>query len=469
MSITSLLFLFIFLLLSLVIYYISSDRVKEYVLLGISLLFYAIGSIEYLFLFMIAVAVTVIIGRTIDRCNKLILKRILLILGIAANAGMLLYFKYTNFALTTWGQITSTEVTLKEIMLPLGISFFTFKAISYLVDVYKGKAKLDKNPVHDALYLSFFAQIQSGPITRYDSMSKTDEDKKELFCDGVMRFAIGFNKKVLIANVLSNISTDVFGTSIDTFSTSFAWLGSICYSLQLFFDFAGYSDMAIGISEMFGYKCMENFNYPYMTESVAKFWRRWHISLSEWFRDYVYFPMGGSRTKRKWQVYINLLVVWLLTGIWHGAAWNFIVWGLAYFVVISFERLTGLPQRFKSLAGKTIYRILALLFINFNWVLFNSANISDGLEYIKSMVVYRSNELTVNRTLFLLNDYAVFIIIALILCFPVVPWLEKRLAGKKVLSRIFETAEIIVIAAAFVLAISFVVAGQNNPFAYANF
>ena len=469
MSITSLLFLFIFLPLSLVIYYISSDRVKEYVLLGISLLFYAMGSIEYLFLFMIAVAVTVIIGRTIDRCNKLIHKRILLILGIAANAGMLLYFKYTNFALTTWGQITSTEVTLKEIMLPLGISFFTFKAISYLVDVYKGKAKLDKNPVHDALYLSFFAQIQSGPITRYDSMSKTDEDKKELFCDGVMRFVIGFNKKVLIANVLSNISTDVFGTSLDTFSTSFAWLGSICYSLQLFFDFAGYSDMAIGISEMFGYKCMENFNYPYMTESVSKFWRRWHISLSEWFRDYVYFPIGGSRTKRKWQVYINLLVVWLLTGIWHGAAWNFIVWGLAYFVVISFERLTGLPQRFKSLAGKTIYRILALLFINFNWVLFNSANISDGLEYIKSMVVYRSNELTVNRTLFLLNDYAVFIVIALILCFPVVPWLEKRLAGKKVLSRIFETAEIIVIAAAFILAISFVVAGQNNPFAYANF
>lgn len=469
MSIASLLFLFVFLPLSLAIYYISNDRVKEYVLLVISLLFYAIGSVEYLLLFALAVSITVIIGRTINSCDNLFLKRLLLLFGIVINAGMLLYFKYTNFAITTWGQITSTEVELKEMLLPLGISFFTFKAISYLVDVYNGKAELDDNPVHDALYLSFFAQIQSGPITRYNSMSKNDINKSELFCDGVTRFVIGFNKKVLIANVLANITNEVFGASLDTFSTSYAWLGSICYSLQLFFDFAGYSDMAIGISEMFGYKCMENFNYPYMTESVSKFWRRWHISLSEWFRDYVYFPLGGSKTKNKWKVYFNLFVVWALTGIWHGAAWNFIAWGLGYFIVISFERLTGLPHKFKTAVGKTIYRILSLMFINFQWVLFNSTSIIDGLRFIKRMIVYRANDLASNRTLFLLKEYAFFIVIAVILCFPIVPWLEKKLSNNKVIYRVFEIAELFVIILAFAWAISFVVAGQNNPFAYANF
>ncbi len=284
MYITSLLFIFVFLPISLAIYYISNDRVKDYVLLGISLLFYAIGSVEYLLVFVIAVALTGVIGRVIDSSENPSVKRILLFLGIAVNAGMLLYFKLFAFAITRWGQQTVTEVTAKEMLLPLGISFFTFKAISYLVDVYKGKVELDENPFHDALYLSFFAQIQSGPITRYDSMNKIGVGKSGLFCDGVTRFLIGFNKKVLIANVLANITNEVFGASPDTFSTSYAWLGSLCYSLQLFFDFAGYSDMAIGISEMFGYKCMENFNYPYMTKSVSEFWRRWHISLGEWFR-----------------------------------------------------------------------------------------------------------------------------------------------------------------------------------------
>ena len=469
MSITSLLFLFVFLPLSLVIYYISNDRVKDYVLLGISILFYAIGSVEYLLLFSIAVAITVVIGRVMASCNTLFFKKTLLLLGIVLNVAMLLYFKYTNFAITTWGQITSTEVEIKETLLPLGISFFTFKAISYLVDVYKGQAELDDNPFHDALYLSFFAQIQSGPITRYNSMTKIGIDKSSLFYDGVTRFIIGFNKKVLIANVLANITNEVFGASLDAFSTSYAWLGSICYSLQLFFDFAGYSDMAIGISEMFGYKCMENFNYPYMTESVSKFWRRWHISLSEWFRDYVYFPLGGSKTKNKWQVYFNLFIVWALTGIWHGAAWSFIAWGLGYFAVISFERLTGLPQKFKTVVGKTIYRVMSLLFINFQWVLFNSASIVDGLRFIKRMIVYRANDLASSRALFLLKDYAFFIVIAVILCFPIVPWLERKLSNNKICYLVFEIAESIIIIFAFAWAISFVVAGQNNPFAYANF
>lgn len=469
MSITSLLFLFVFLPLSLGIYYISNDRFKEFVLLGISLIFYAIGSIDYILIFVVTIAVTVVIGRTIAFCNILILKKILLFLGVLFNGSILLYFKYINLLIKTWIQITTIEVDKYERILPLGISFFTFKAVSYLVDVYYGKAELDENPFHDALYLSFFSQIQSGPITRYNSMSTVDIGNTNLICDGVVRFIVGFNKKILLANVLSNITSEVFSTSLDKFSTPYAWLGSICYSLQLFFDFSGYSDMAIGISEMFGYRCIENFNYPYMTESVSKFWRRWHISLSEWFRDYVYIPLGGSKTQHKWKVYFNLLVVWLLTGIWHGATWNFLVWGLGYFVVISLERLSGFPKRIKTSFGKTCYRILTLIFINFQWVLFNSKSIIDGLRFIKRMVIYKSNDLATNRTLFLLKEYVVFIAIAIILCFPVIPWLEEKLSKNKIYYLFLEIVEIIVIVFAFVWALSFIVAGQNNPFAYANF
>jgi alginate O-acetyltransferase complex protein AlgI len=347
----------------------------------------------------------------------------------------------------------------------MGISFFTFKAISYLVDIYKGRAVLDANPVHDALYLSFFGQIQSGPLTRYQDMKKEDG----LFSDGVYRFVIGFNKKVLIANVLANITNEVFSNSFDNFSTSYAWLGAICYSLQLFFDFAGYSDMAIGISEMFGYKCMENFNFPYMTESVSRFWRRWHISLSQWFRDYIYIPMGGSRQRSQCRVYFNLLVVWALTGIWHGASWNFVVWGLGYFVLIAFEHATGFPEKFKPRFLKLIYRIFSLFFINFEWVLFRADDLATGLRFIKKMFICAANPLADVRTMFLIKDYLFFIVIAIILCFPVVSWMDNKLKNKKTAHAVYGAVIQILAIAAFIWAISFVVSGQNNPFAYANF
>ena len=299
MTITSLLFLFCFLPIVLAIYYIANDNAKECILLIASLIFYSIGSLRYLMLFIVVMALTIIIGRVMDLINSKALRRLLLVLGVIVNISVLGYYKYTDFAILTLNKIFDSSIELKELLLPLGISFFTFKAISYLVDVYKGKIELQKcSPLHDAFYLSFFAQVQSGPLTRYSGSFCVDRvERKAMFSDGVWRFLIGFNKKVLLANVLSNITTEIFSTEFENFSTAYAWLGSICYSLQLFYDFAGYSDMAIGISEMFGYKCMENFNYPYMTESVAKFWRRWHISLSEWFRDYIYIPLGADCPK----------------------------------------------------------------------------------------------------------------------------------------------------------------------------
>ena len=469
MSITSMLFVFLFLPLVIAIYHLSNESVREYVLFIISLVFYSLGSINYIFLFVISLAVTVLIGRTMANVEGDIKKRGLLVLGIVFNVAFLFYFKYFNFSIATWAQIMGNEVELKDRLLPLGISFYTFKAISYLADVYSGRAVLEDNPVHDLLYLSFFSQIQSGPITRYNNCKRTNDSMSEIFSDGAIRFMIGFNKKVLIANVLANITNEIFNAPFESFSTSYAWLGSICFSLQLFFDFAGYSDMAIGITEMFGYSCMENFNYPYMTESVSKFWRRWHISLSEWFRDYIYIPLGGSRCKSKVKIYFNLFVVWLLTGIWHGASWNFVIWGLGYFVLIAFERATDVPDRFRTNIGKVIYRVLSLLFINLQWVMFNSKDVIDGLRYIKRMIFYQNNDLTNVRVLFLLKDYAFFIILAIVLSFPIVPWIRKKLIDREAAFAAFEIVECIIIVAAFIWAISFVVAGQNNPFAYANF
>lgn len=469
MSMTSMLFLLLFLPLSLAIYYLSNETAKEYVLLFISLLFYSLCSIEYIILFITAIVITVIIGRLINFSGDKIIRKFLLITGVIINTALLFYYKYSDFALGIWGNIMGTEVQMKGLALPLGISFFTFKAISYLADVYKGNAALTDNPIHDALYLSFFPQIQSGPLTRYGDLTRKPEMKVQLFSDGVFRFLIGFSKKMLIANVLYKITAEIFNTPLENYSTLYAWLGSVCYSLQLFFDFAGYSDMAIGLSEMFGYPCMENFNYPYMTESVARFWRRWHISLGLWFRDYIYIPLGGSRNKEKCRVYFNLFVVWFLTGLWHGASWNFVVWGLGYFIAIAFERLTDLPGRLNHTWSRTIYRILALAVINFQWVLFNSKDLISGLRFIKRMIIYRPNTLADFRAVFLLKDYGFFIAAAILLCFPVVPWLRKKLSNNKTASAAFEFVLTVIIVAAFIWSVSFVVAGQNNPFVYANF
>ncbi len=469
MSMTSMLFLCLFLPLSLAVYYLSNTAIKEYVLLAVSLVFYSLCSIEYILLFIIAITLTVIIGRIISRSGNRNLKRFLIIVGIVINTSILVYYKYYDFALSTWGRITSNDIQIKGLALPLGISFFTFKAISYLVDVYKGTATLADNPIHDALYLSFFPQVQSGPLSRYDEMTHHTDINFRLFSDGVFRFLIGFCKKVLLSNVLSKITTEIFSTPFENYSMLLAWVGSICYSLQLLFDFSGYSDMAIGLSEMFGYSCRENFNYPYMTESVTKFWRRWHISLGQWFRDYIYIPMGGSRTNAKWRVYFNLLVVWILTGIWHGTTWNFVIWGLGYFMVIAFERLTNLPDRIKPKWGKAVYRVFTLLFINFQWVLFNSKDLLFGLRYIKRMIIYHPNELADFRAVFLLKDYWFFIVVAIVLCFPIVPWLDKKLQSRRILHTLFEVIISLIVVAGFVWSISFVVAGLNNPFAYANF
>ncbi|MCM1414992.1 MAG: hypothetical protein NC430_03590 [bacterium] len=274
-----------------------------------------------------------------------------------------------------------------------------------------------------------------------------------------------------MANTLSNITTEVFTSDLAEISSAYAWLGAVCYSLQIFYDFAGYSDMAIGISEMFGYTCTKNFDYPYMTKSISQFWRRWHITLGAWFRDYVYIPLGGSRNKCKWRNYLNLLVVWTLTGIWHGASWNFVVWGLGYFILISVEKMLKLPDRLKKKPVLLLYRIITLLFINFQWVLFGMERLEDGIQLIERMIIYSDNPLMDSRVIFLLSDYGWFIAAAILFCFPVIPWLENRLSqtDHAISHKIFDNSVAILTVVAFLWAVSFIVTGQNNPFVYANF
>ncbi len=475
MAYTDILFLFLFLPISLLLYYICKERLRKYVLLALSIVFYACGSFVHLALVLVSVGINILLGRAMDgQRERAALKKGILGIGVLYNVSILLYYKYTDFLLLTVGRVTGADVALKNLILPMGLSFLTFRAISYLADIYHGSIAPRGNMADGALYLLFFPQIQSGPLARYSDMQADGEApragflKTEGYSEGCYRFITGFNKKILLANTLSNITSETFAVGA-RMSTAYAWLGAVCYSLQLYFDFSGYSDMAIGVGMMLGYRCPENFRYPYMTESVSRFWRRWHITLGAWFRDYVYIPLGGSRAKKRSRCYLNLLAVWALTGLWHGASWNFLFWGLGYFLAIWFERVTGWPEKFRSKAGKCLYRAGVLLFINFQWVIFRAEGLREGLRYIRNMLLFAADPLADARAMFLLGDYLAFILAAVIFCFPVVPWLEKCLARRKATAAAWEMAVVLVNGFLLVWAVSFVVAGRNDPFVYANF
>lgn len=314
-----------------------------------------------------------------------------------------------------------------------------------------------------------FSQIQSGPISR---LADTRYDAGwTRFSSGMQRFVLGFCKKILLANVLGDIVDEVYASDMTLLSPSYGWLGAICFSLQLFYDFAGYSDMAIGITQMFGYECPENFDYPYMTHSISEFWRRWHMTLGSWFRDYIYIPLGGSRVDKKWKLYRNLFVVWLLTGLWHGASWNFVVWGLLYFVFIAFEKATNLPNRLPSRLLRAIYRLFCLGIINTLWVIFRSKDLAQAVVFLKHMFFMdNGNTLKNARAWFLLKDNVVFLLCALLFCTPVIPMVERKCkeAAKKGFE-IYQVCYLLILVALFLIALSYVISGSNNPFTYANF
>ena len=481
MSLTDSVFIFAFLPISLIGVFLP-HIVQRFFLLGLSLFFYACGSPDYFFLFICLVCVNTLLAYLISfnpaaGSQKTIRGRALLVLGILINVLVLFYYKYTAFTFTWINDIFHTDFEVPKLLLPLGISFFTFKSISLLADAYNGKICLKKDPSYVALYLSFFGQITSGPIARYNEFYQYDFGGKvdlKGFCDRFSRggylYLRGFCKKILLANTLSLIVTEIFSADPAEGSMPYLWLGAIAFSLQLYYDFSGYSDMAIGIGHMYGIHCEENFNYPYCSKSISEFWRRWHISLGTWFKNYIYFPMGGSRVGSKARLYFNLFIVWLLTGIWHGANWTFIFWGLAYFVFIAFEKGLDIPNRFRTKAGRAFYHLFTLLIVNFQWVIFNSESLSKGLRYILYMFRPGGSPLASARVLVLLQEYGLLLLAALLFTVPVIPWLKAFAARRgKAIRYTTEALMALALILLFIFAVSFVIAGQNNPFLYGNF
>lgn len=470
MVLSDLLFVFFFLPLALFIYHISILKIRPYILLLLSLLFYALGDMKYFSLMFFSLLVNVGIDFCLGRMVKKGPRLFLLVFGIVFNMIPLCCYKYSNFAILNINHLFHANIALHDILLPMGISVFTFKAISYLTDIYHGKIRT-ANPLYGALYLSFFGQIQSGPISRYDQMWAMDALKTgwSAFADGMYRFLQGFNKKILLANVLNHVTREIFGNITPDLAAPLAWLGAVCYCLELFFDFSGYSDMAIGIGQMFGIACPENFRYPYMARTISEFWRRWHITLGAWFRDYIYFPLGGSRVAGRWKICRNLLVVWILTGLWHGGSWNFILWGLINGVMVALEKMLGLPGRLRHRGSQAAWRIVTLLFVVFQWVIFRANGLKAGLLFIKAMLLNWNNSLSYARAWALFQDYKVFLLAGILLSIPLLPWLRQRSEKSKGLSVLWNAGEVLVTGGMFLLALSCVVAGQNNPFAYANF
>lgn len=461
-------FLFMFLPIVIVIYYtaLRKKRTLQNVFLFLaSLLFYAWGEPAFVFVMLFSILANYLFGLEVnkfkDNQNK---SKAILAIAIVFNLGILFVFKYLSFFIENISNIPGLNLSVPEITLPIGISFFTFQAMSYVIDVYRGE-EVQRNPLNVGLYIAFFPQLIAGPIVRYETVAKQIQERKETFEDfssGVCRFIIGLSKKVLIANTMAVIADSAFDGDISNISASFAWLGAIAYTLQIFFDFSGYSDMAIGLGRMFGFKFLENFDYPYISSSITEFWRRWHISLGTWFRDYVYFPLGGSRVKNKSRLIFNLFVVWFLTGVWHGANWTFILWGLMYFALLAIEKLTGFYKKDKFKILKHIY---TLFFVVLGWVLFRADNVSEAFSYMGAM--FGSTGLAVDNTaIYLLRENIIFFVFAILISTPIIKIVYNKWIKNNIILSACAYAVLLML---LLVSVTYIVKGTYNPFIYFNF
>ena len=476
------LFIFMFLPLVTLVYYISKNSVRNYILLFASLIFYSVGEPYFVFVMIASIVLNYFIALGIERArshDEPINARVkgLLILAVVLNIGLLFVFKYLDFAIGSFNLIFGRDISKFGIVLPIGISFFTFQALSYVIDVYRGEVKAQHSIFNLGLYISFFPQLIAGPIVRYQTIEEQISNREttlDKYSQGICRFIIGFAKKLIIANNLSLITEKYFGEALCE-NAAILWIASISFSLQIYYDFSGYSDMAIGLGKMFGFDFMENFNYPYCAKNITDFWRRWHISLSSWFRDYVYIPLGGSRVSVPRHVF-NLLVVWLLTGLWHGANYTFIVWGLLYFVLLVFEKFIIFPwtSKMSDFAAKTvsvIWRIISLIFVNFAWVIFNSNSLSFAVRFCGRMLGLGNTAkwLIDIETLGLLRRYGFFIVLGLIFSMPIVKTVLAHIENNAAWRRIRVVVIPVVYVSLFVISLSYIVMGAHNPFLYFNF
>lgn len=472
MVFSSILFLICFLPALILCYFLIPGRfrtARNTVLLVFSLLFYCCSGINHLPVLLLSIAVNYLCGLLAAPKRSGAVRRLGLWTSVAFGLGMLAWFKYAGFFVVNLNAL-GMKLPVPQIVLPIGISFFTFQGLSYVIDVYRAKVNYQRNPLHVALYISLFPQLVAGPIVRYSTVEHEITDRKESlseFSQGTVRFLFGLGKKMLLANTMGEIADGIFALSPDTMAASLAWLGAAAYTFQIYFDFSAYSDMAIGLGRMFGFHFPENFNYPYISRSVTEFWRRWHISLSTWFRDYVYIPLGGSRCSRKRNL-VHLAVVWLLTGLWHGAAWTFILWGVYFFLLLAGEkflwgkRLERLPS-----AVQHIYAILAVLF---SWVLFRSSSLTYAAGYIGAM--WGRNGIGADgQAVYYLLEYWPEWAACLIAALPVKNWLQAKLEEKRTGCAAFVGEWFPKAAALCLLALSYLklASGSFNPFIYFQF
>lgn len=463
-------FLFVFLPAVLAVYYLflrKTTEAKNFFLLLASLFFYAWGEPDNLLLLLAVILFNWLFGIAADRFreNRKALRAVLAVMALT-DLGILGWYKYSVFAVSNLNRFLHTSIPIPAVTLPIGISFFTFQAISYVADVARGKGMVQKNPLHVGLFISLFPQLIAGPIVRYETFAGQIKQRKENLQDfsaGVTRFCIGLGKKVLIANNMALVTDMIFNELlIDRqfhASAATAWLGAISYTLQIFYDFSGYSDMAIGLGRMFGFHFEENFRYPYMAATVTDFWRRWHISLQTWFRDYVYIPLGGSRVS-KGRLVLNLFVVWTLTGLWHGAWWTFLAWGLLYFVLLTFEKLTGLGS--KSYKWGHIY---TMFFVVIGWVLFRSPNLGSAAVYLKAMFGIGAKGLIDRAFPAYLAQNWIYYLLAVAGCFPFFARLDEKLSSRLAWNAAYAVGAVVI----FVVSVSFICNDAYNPFIYFNF
>lgn len=466
MVFSSTIFLCVYLPLVLLGYYICPKKGRNLFLLIASLVFYAWGEPKYVFLMIFSILVNYIFGRLMDknRENKKRLK-LMLVLSVVIDLGLLSVFKYTDFIITNVNAIFGSSFDLLNIALPIGISFYTFQAMSYTIDVYRNDVRVQKNLIDFGMYITMFPQLIAGPIVRYadvqDQLAERSVTTAD-FSEGVMRFVVGLGKKVLLANQMGAVWSEIYALGGDV-SALMAWTGAIAYTFQIYFDFSGYSDMAIGLGRMFGFKFPENFRYPYQSVSITDFWRRWHITLSTWFKEYLYIPLGGNRCGLARQA-LNLLIVWSLTGFWHGAGWNFVMWGLYYFVILFIEKLFLLKALDKL--PKLFRHVYALLLIVIGWVIFASDDVSVLLPYLGSM--FGANGAVGGMDVYTLFTKAVLLII----CCVASTELPKRLflsATGAMNEKAAFTIKSVMTIALLALSMILLIGDSYNPFLYFRF
>lgn len=469
MLFSSISFLYYFLPAVLILYFAAPKKLKNIVLLLSSLFFYAWGEPKCVFLMLATVLTNYVFGILIEKSQKKSLKKLYLAITVGLTLSGLLYFKYTGFFVMNYGRIMGWPMELMDIylpVLPIGISFYTFQVLSYSVDVYRGEVPAQKNPITLATYIALFPQLIAGPIVRYKDVADQLSERAHSFekaASGIRRFILGLSKKVILANTLGELCEGFYAST--DLSVVYYWLFAISFMLQIYFDFSGYSDMAIGLGKIFGFDFLENFRYPFIAKSLSEFWRRWHISLGSWFRDYVYIPLGGNRVG-KIRLLFNLFVVWFLTGFWHGAEWNFIIWGLYFFVLLLAEKTFLIKYIGKS---KVIAHIYTLFFVAISFMIFSGNGAQEAIARVGGLFGVGGIPFVSGGVVYALRNYGFVLILAILGATPLLNKIGTSLLENLRTKKLCDALEILILVALLVVVTAFLVDGSFNPFLYFRF